>query len=155
VRARLVQKPEDYRFGSFGVWSAKGRHPFEETVLKRVLPFLPPILGIKDLKDLWKALYRNLTVEAAVAWKQPISMAEVRKSAEKERFSTRIDRRVRYWADGMVIGSEIFVKTVMAKARGEAVVAKRRLVRALGVDPDAEAATPPILFCFKQLRRIV
>jgi hypothetical protein len=43
----------------------------------------------------------------------------------------------------------------MAKARGEAVVAKRRLVRAFGVDPDADPAAPPLFFSFKQLRRMV
>jgi hypothetical protein len=62
------------------------------------------------------------------------------------------DRRVRYWVDGLVIGSDVFVKTLVAQARGEWAVSKRRLTRA--VAPDAN--TPrPTLYAFKQLRTIV
>ena len=52
------------------------------------------------------------------------------RAVEKEAFSTRVDRRVRYWVDGLVIGSDVFVKTLVAKARGEWAVSKRRLTRA-------------------------
>jgi hypothetical protein len=40
----------------------------------------------------------------------------------------------------------------MARARGEAAVAKRRLTRALAPDP---AAPPPEVYCYKRLRKIV
>ena len=68
-------------------------------------------------------------------------------AAEKEPFSTRADRRVRYWVDGLVIGSELFVKTTMARARGIAAVKKRKLVRALNARSEKVD-----LYCFKQLR---
>ena len=68
-------------------------------------------------------------------------------AAEKEHFSLRIDRRVRYWVDGLVIGSQIFIKTTMAESRGEAALKKRRLVRARGPDADRHR-----LFSFKRLR---
>jgi len=77
------------------------------------------------------------------------------RSAEKDRFSTRVDRRVRYWVDGLVIGSDIFVKTVVARARGEFAVRKRRLIRALDLDAGPVATAPPVLYSFKQLRRLV
>ena len=32
VRAGIVANPADYRFCSFGEWSATGKHPFAETV---------------------------------------------------------------------------------------------------------------------------
>ena len=57
--------------------------------------------------------------------------------------------------DGLAIGSDIFVKTVVAKARGEIAVSKRRLTRALGADGEAPATAPPPLYCFRQLRRLV
>ena len=53
--------------------------------------------------------------------------------------------------DEDTFGSDLFVKTVVARVRGEAAVQRRRLVRALGSDP----AAPPPIYSFKQLRRIV
>ena len=51
------------------------------------------------------------------------------------------------WVDGLVIGSELFVKTTMARARGIAAVKKRKLTRAI----NASSAKVDI-YCFKQLR---
>jgi len=156
VRARLVPRPEDYRFGSWGAWVGTGKHPFEDSVRQRVLPTLPPELGIHDIAGLHQALSRNLSVAAAAALQQPApAAAPVGRSAGKERFSTRVDRRVRYWAEGLVIGSAIFVKTVVARARGELAVRKRRLIRALCVADETPGAAPPALYSFKQLRQIV
>lgn len=59
---------------------------------------------------------------------------------------------VAYWVYGLVIGSEIFVKTVLARARGEAAVAQRRLTRARAPDP---LCPRPDLYCCRQLREIV
>jgi hypothetical protein len=83
---------------------------------------------------------------------QAIVEAVALRAAEKEAFSTRVDRRVRYWVDGLVIGSDVFVKTLVAQARGEWAVNKRRLTRAVAPDP---AAPRPVLSAFKQLRAIV
>ena len=67
--------------------------------------------------------------------------------AEKERFTTRLDRRVRYWVDGLVIGSEKFVRETMIRARSQAALKNRRLTRAL-----TDSGQPSALYCFKQLR---
>ena len=72
-------------------------------------------------------------------------------AAEKERFVTRLDARVRYWVDGLVIGSELFVRNTVSKYRTAVNVKKRRLVRALRPDRQPE----PALCCFKQLRVLV
>jgi hypothetical protein len=58
---------------------------------------------------------------------------------------------VRYWVDGLVIGSELFVRNTVAKYRTAVNVKKRRLVRALRPDQQSE----PALCCFKQLRVLV
>ena len=100
------------------------------------------------------ALRRAIAIETATqAGASPQAVEAIAlKAAEKQPFALRVDRRVRYWVDGLVIGSDIFVKTVMARARGEAAVAKRRLTRALAPDP----VTPrPEIYCFRQLREIV
>jgi REP element-mobilizing transposase RayT len=154
VRARMVNHPADYRFCSLAEWSATGRHPWEQAVVNRVLPTLPEELGAKDMDSLLAALRRAIAVETATAAGASPQAVEALalKAAEKQPFALRMDRRVRYWVDGLVIGSDLFVKNVMARARGEAAVAKRRLTRALV--PDM-AAPRPQLYCFKQLREIV
>jgi hypothetical protein len=76
---------------------------------------------------------------------QPVT--PIAAAAGKEPFSTRVDRRVRYWVDGLAIGSEQFVRETMLKARGSAALERRRLTRALD---SAGALTS--LCCFKQLR---
>ena len=45
-------------------------------------------------------------------------------------FTLSARRRVRHWVDGLVIGSEIFVRDVMSRVRPKATVAKHRLARA-------------------------
>jgi hypothetical protein len=68
-------------------------------------------------------------------------------AAEKEPFITRGHRRVRYWIDGLVIGSEKFVRETIIRARGQAALKNRRLTRAL-----TDSGQPTPLCCFKQLR---
>jgi hypothetical protein len=116
------------------------------------MPTLPPELGVRDMAGLFDLLRRRLTLEAAEILCEPAAAAtDAGRSAEKERLTLSAGRRVRYWVDGLVIGSELFVKTTVARVRGEAAVQRRRLVRALGSDP----AAPPPIYSFKQLRRIV
>lgn len=70
------------------------------------------------------------------------------RAAENQPFALRMDRRVRYWVDGMVIGSDIFVKNLMARTRGEAAMARRRLTRALAPDRlTARSAPIPAMPC--------
>jgi len=69
-------------------------------------------------------------------------------AAEKEPFVTRLDQRVRYWVDGLVIGSELFVRNTVTRYRVRGKLGKRRFVRALRTDRQPE----PALYCFKQLR---
>jgi REP element-mobilizing transposase RayT len=154
VRARMVADPADYRFCTLAQWSATGRHPWEQTVRQRVLPRLPEGLGAADMDGLLAALRRAVAVTAATEAGQPQAVVEIvaQRAAEKQPFTTRADRRVRYWVDGLVIGSVIFVKTVLARARGEAAVAQRRLTRARAPDP---LCPRPDLYCCRQLREIV
>jgi hypothetical protein len=55
--------------------------------------------------------------------------------------------RVRYWIDGLVIGSEKFVRETIIRARGQAALQNRRLTRAL-----TDSGRPTPLCSFKQLR---
>ena len=61
--------------------------------------------------------------------------------------STKLDRRVRYWVDGLVIGSDIFVRNTVAAGRVKCKVAKRRLTRAVDRQERKQE-----LYSYKQLR---
>jgi hypothetical protein len=149
VRAHMVVSPSDYRFCSFGAWSALGRHPFEETVLRRLLPALNGLLHVETMDEVRVELRKEFARIAAVEQKQTHRQIEaaIAVAAEKERFSTRIDRRVRYWVDGLVIGSDIFVRNTLVQAKGRMSQAKRRLVRARNTSQEPEP-----IYCFRQLR---
>ena len=151
VRARMVSDPAAYRFCSFGRWSAGGKHPFEEAVMKRLGHSLGGLLNVHSMKEIRTELKKAFAYETAKEAGQNLQQTEtaIAVAAEKERFSTRIDRRVRYWVDGLVIGSELFVRNTVARARVLYRVKKRRLVRAISRNAERQ---PPELYCFKQLR---
>jgi hypothetical protein len=56
-----------------------------------------------------------------------------------------IYQRIRSWVDGLVIGSEIFVRTVMAAHHSRA--ATRRI--------DRKSLTDPPLACWRRLRSVI
>ena len=160
VRAHMVQDAADYRFSSYGAWCGKGEHPFVDSVVKQLLPRLQGFLPVTDMAG----VHRELRKEFArfTAQEQKLAPAEIVRqirAAEKQRFTTRLDRRVRYWVDGLVIGSDVFVRTVVGRARGQLAVQKRRLVRAVGLDgsPSDESlpAVDSPIYSFKQLREII
>lgn len=142
VRAGLVADAADYRFSSYGHWEQTGQHPFEEALEKVLKPALPePYRGMGS-KALRRAMRQVLRQRSA---------QEGRREPEKgaPMFVLEVGRRVRHWVDGLVIGSERFVRETMRRVRGEVAVARRRLVRAVG--PGAEIAP---LCCWQRLRTI-
>ena len=152
VRARMVSDPATYRFCSFGRWSASGRHPFEKALTRRLGNTFRGLLHIDSADEIRIELQKEFARITATEARQSPQQIEtaIAVAAEKERFSTRVDRRVRYWVDGLVIGSEIFVRNTMVRARVQCRVKKRRLVRA--ISPTSQRQD---LFCFKQLRVLV
>jgi len=51
VRAGMASSPADYRFCSFGQWSAIGKHPYEQAVCRHMLPFLKGLLHVDSLEE--------------------------------------------------------------------------------------------------------
>ena len=149
VRAHLVRTPADYRFGSFGRWCARGRHPFSAALSAHLLPTLQGLLPVHSLAEVKVELQKEFARVAATEARHSPEQIEkaIAVAARKEPFSTRLDRRVRYWADGLVIGSDLFVRNTLAKTRGRLYMTRRRLVRANSTGPE-----PQPLFCFRQLR---
>lgn len=123
VRASMVNQASDYRFSSYGVWRQSGQHPFAEHIRQKILP----IVGLANLNELQVMLTAALGNESQTGNAKAIA------------------QRMRYWVDGLVIGSEIFVRTVMATHHPFA--ATRRI--------DRTAVTDPPLACWRRLRPVL
>ncbi len=143
VRAGMVEDAADYRFCSWGAWNATGKHPFEQGFVKHLVPSLSGLLHTEQSKDIMRQLSKDIAYMTAIEAKQSPDQlhAAVQKAGSKVAFTTRVDRRVRYWVDGLIIGSEIFVRETMAQARGRTHAAKRRLTPAVLIHSDTTKLT--------------
>ena len=126
---------------------------FEKTLEKYVLPWLGDLLQVDSLQGVYDRMKcefaRLLAVEQRPTEEQ--IEATVAVAAEKGKFTTRLDRRVRYWVDGLVIGSDSFVRETVGRCLTRINVKKRRLVRSLCADSEKR----PPLCSFKQLRILI
>lgn len=120
VRAGMVEHAGDYRFGSYGIWKQTGRHPFAG----HLASCAAPMLGLSRTEDVLALLSEGL------------GDAGTRATA---------GQRMRFWIDGLVVGSELFVRDVMAARHPRA--AERRIGH-----PDT--ADPP-LACWRRLRPVM
>ncbi|MDZ4197890.1 MAG: transposase [Kiritimatiellia bacterium] len=113
VRAGMVPEAAAYRFCSYGAWRQSGRHPFSGHLRAVALPMLQEALGIRDLVELREAMEQALPVGP-----QPEASAR-----------DMLDRRVGYWTQGMVIGSKLFLVSVMRRYRSFQAVERHRAAR--------------------------
>jgi len=141
VRAGMVPNPADYRFGSYGYWSAVGHHPFEHNVNEVLLPWLEGIYPFKSVKQLHTVLQDTFTELTGI---------QVEPDKKLSRFVTQIDRRVRYWVDGLLIGSELFIQEMISRSGGNLRPRERGLTFARGPDEKRIEA----LCCYKHLRAL-
>lgn len=137
VRAGMVEDPADYRFGSYGVHSGYGRHPFEQNVKEVLLPWLQGAYGFTSVRQLHAVLNEAFKGVCAVQQEPDGKVAQ---------FALHVDRRVRYWVDGLVIGSELFINDVVTRSGPHLNTRRRGVNRAR--DPGST------LCCYKQLRAI-
>jgi REP element-mobilizing transposase RayT len=103
VRAGMVRRAADYRFCTHGVWHQTGRHPFAEHLASIVLPMLSDLLAVADVYTL------RVRMDAA--------LDETIECGTKVGFSLTVQRRVRHWTSGLVIGSKAFLLDVMSRYR--------------------------------------
>ena len=148
VRAGMVNNPADYRFCSFGVWIQSGRHPFHDTLEKLLFPVLQGLFGVGSTTEVLRMLSQEFARHRAQeAHKDPSEVdLAIEMAGRPMRFSTQAHRRMRYWVDGLVIGSELFVREVMGRIRGSEYMQTRRLTPAI----DDRAADR--LCSYRQLR---
>ncbi len=151
VRAKMAADPADYRFCSYGAWTQTGRHPFEEVVRDVLLPALPEHLNGLSLTEVRTALAREFARLAAEDRAKALGAAAAVPPAETEApaeaFTLSARRRVRHWVDGLVIGSELFVRETMRRVRTEKEVARHRLARS-----QSASAGPDAVCCWRRLR---
>ncbi|MFC1462664.1 transposase [Verrucomicrobiota bacterium] len=63
VRSELVENPARYRYSCWGLWNLFGRHPFGESVERRVVPRLSGMLDVKTLEHLRLRIAEQLEIE--------------------------------------------------------------------------------------------
>jgi REP element-mobilizing transposase RayT len=143
VRAHLVTDPADYRFSSYGEWAQTGHHPFADAIARYLVPTLPlPFEGL-DASGILHALKDRFARDAAEDAAQKGNPA-VSTPCE---FLLTARRRVRHWVDGLCIGSELFVREAVSRARPSSAKPKHRLAKA-SPTPDA----PDAICCWRRLR---
>ena len=128
VRAGIARNPADWRFSSYGAWCGTGHHPFEANIKDVLLPFLAVDYPFETPDDFRAAL------------KAAFSAPDTDGEAE---FTTA--RRVRYWVDGLMIGSELFLLEMVSLGRLKA--RDRGFVKARAPDES-------LLYCYKPLRAV-
>ena len=148
VRAGMAGKAEDYRWSGWGEAVAgrrKAREGIRQVMLERELARSGPRRALRDVAD-WKEVlagYAGLldedqaagTKEAPVPGDRQASPGKPAKPRLSE--AAMLRRRVRYFVDGMVIGSQGFVDGVFNLSRGWFGAKRRSGARRLAL-----AATP-------------
>ncbi len=122
VRAHIVEQACDYRFCSHGAWRQSGRHPFAANVKTLALPMLRDLFGFNSLPQIRKAMEKAL---AGKAWFEEMPNTGV---------ATSVQRRVRYWTQGLVIGSNLFIADVMRLYNTKEAIARHRSARLEDMD---------------------
>jgi len=134
VRAGLVSDPADYRFGSWGEWCATGRHPFGENLCRHLVAYEGEAARARTLDEIqsrFRVEFARITAAEAGACTDEIDAA-MQKAEKTPLFILRVDRRVRYWTDGLIIGGKTFVRETAGRLWDAEHVRRHRLQRARG-----------------------
>ena len=138
VRARLVADPADYRWSSWGRFCGSGKHPFHGQFMFHMKRTGLRLLGrLKSAEVTAEFRGQMAAVIAREASGDPVEVAQAKTSAKAEmKRWVRADRRVRFWSDGVAIGSKAFVRDVYARAYNEERAKKHRFAQGTTDAPD-------------------
>jgi len=147
VRAGIVENPADYRFCSWGEYNGSGSHPFGEHFFR----YLRDWKGIemKDKTDeevadvFGKELERTMAVEKGLRGDELHEV--VVKGGKRPNMKLRFLRRVRYWSDGVVIGSKLFILTTASEYYNSEKLKRKQFER-------ADSLIGQTIFSFRKLR---
>lgn len=139
VRAGMVEDPADYRYCSWGEWCGSGRHPFARYMLKHMRRSLGDRAANWTLDELQAELRGQIA--RTLAMDDELDGEEVQAAYEegktKPPLSLRADRRLRYWTDGLIIGSRDFVREVGSQIFGHERAKRKRFTKAESPEGDA------------------
>ena len=150
-RAKLVEDPADYRFGSWGEWSATGTHPFAATLLHHLRYNFGEHTADWTLADFHRELRTEFAriIEGDKREATPDSIQQAMTTAAKPAPLTAFNRRVRYWSDGLAIGSRLFLRNLMTQWHPAEKVENHRTSPQF---QPANSATPPPICAWRRLR---
>lgn len=149
VRAGTCADPAEYRFSTWGRFAGSGRHPFRKNVVRHLRQYLGERArqwsGTRVLAELRADMAR---VAAAERGERSEAIFAAEAAARKgPGFVLTAQRRVRYWSDGAIIGSKLFVRNIAAAVDPNRAETKR-LARSRSPD-DGDSAW---LYSWRRLR---
>ena len=129
VRAGLCDDPGEYRFSTWGRLTGSGVHLFESNLVHHLRLCLGEVAGSMTDGEVIAELRADMArVAAAERGATSEEIFEAEKSARQgDGFVLSVRRRVRYWSDGAVIGSKLFVRTMGAELFDSRRAARKRL----------------------------
>jgi len=140
VRAGICAVPGEYRFGTWGRYKASGRHPFEENAARHLGRCIHAEARGMNAGEVLAELDADMA--GAAARERGERPAEIECAIEGARrgdgFVLTVRRRVRYWSDGAIIGSKMFVRRIAAAVLGPDRAERKRLARARSGGGPAE-----------------
>ena len=147
VRAGLCADPAEYRFGTWGRMQASGAHPFGGAFEQHVREYLGECAahwsGPRLVREFGADMARVAASERGED-SEGIFAAEARARGAVPA-PLRLTRRVRYWSDGAIIGSRLFVMSLTAELFGAA----RARTKRFGVTASSAGT---VLVSYRQLR---
>jgi REP element-mobilizing transposase RayT len=106
VHAGMVKNPADYRFSSYGAWHGSGRHPFYANFVQYLLPLLRRRFPHQSMRSIYQRIRLEFEQDAAELKSETASgLAD-------------LDRKTRFWIDGRIIGTELFIRDMVARSNG-------------------------------------
>ena len=132
VRAGFCEDPGDYRFSTWGRMAGSGVHPFESNLVRHLRLYLGEAAeGMADgevIAELRADIGRVVAAERGATSEETFEAEEAGRRGDG--FVLDVRRRVRYWSDGAVIGSKLFVRKIGAEVFGAGRAGRKRLAQA-------------------------
>jgi len=139
VRAGVCADPAEYRFGTWGRYKGSGRHPFQANVVRHLRRYLGEQARGWSGKRILAELNADMARIAAAERGESSEAVFAAESAGRrgDGFVLTAQRRMRYWSDGAIIGSRLFVRDIAAAVLDPERAEKKRL--AVGRQGDVAA----------------
>lgn len=122
VRANITQKPEDYNYSTWGVYSKTGKHPFSDSFVLHMRSNYrgnhQDMNNLVSSKQLFALFSHHLKI--VLAHEDRLTDKEMQEEIalahkNSETFFARYLIRIHQWSRGLIVGSGQFVKKIASK----------------------------------------